>query len=261
MIKSLPFKHRLYFALIIFFLSASSAAGAEEKVSSGIATSIIINAQTVYDGDIVSSSDRGYVLSSIPYDPSVYGVVAKLPAVVFEATENPDAHPVITSGKVYVRVTTSNGQINKDDRITTSEILGVGQKATENGFTIGTALESFSSENPDQIGKILVVLKPQYNLVAGGRGINLLKNLKVAAASPFLSPLTSMRYLLAVMVSGTSFSLGFLYYGRITKTGIEALGRNPLAAKAISAGIVLNVLLTAVIILAGLFLAYLVLVL
>lgn len=247
--------------LLVFCLVQVKPVLAEEKISSGIATSIPIVDQEVHNGAIVSSTTEGYILSKTPYDPSVYGVVAILPAVAFEAAENENAYPVITAGKVYVRVSTANGQINKGDRITTSKTSGVGQKATDNGFTIGTALESFNSEDPNQVAEILVALKPQYHVIAAGRGINLLKNIKVAAASPFLSPLTSMRYLLAVIITAVSFSLGFLFYGRIAKSGLDALGRNPLAAKTISIGIVFNVLLTAVIIFGGLFLAYLILVL
>lgn len=252
----------LKLALIFLLLVGKSSACAEEKVSSGVAISVAILDEKVENGAIVSSSPKGYVLSSIPYDPAVYGVVSLKPAVAFEKTSDPKSYPVITNGKVYVRVTTTSGSIAKDDMLTSSKKPGVGQKAVENGFVIGTALEGYESSDPGAIGEILVALKPQYNVpVGGGKGINLLKNVKSAASSPFLSPLTSLRYLLAVVVTACAFGMGFLYYGRITKTGIEALGRNPLAAKTISAGIIFNVILTAVIILAGLFLAYLILIL
>lgn len=261
MVKTLPMKRLTFFALVFFFLFSGASVLAEEKISSGIATSIPIIDKEAHSGDIVSSSPDGYILSITPYDPSVYGVVSKLPAVAFETAEETGAYPVITTGKVYVRVSTVNGPIGQGDQVTTSKTPGVGQKATENGFTIGTAMESYDSTDPNQVGLILVALKAQYNVVAAGRGINLFKSIKMAAASPFLSPLTSMRYLLAVVVTAVAFSLGLLNYGRMTKTGIEALGRNPLAAKTISVGIIFNVILTAVIILAGLFLAYLILVL
>ena len=246
------------FSLLFLFLSWGKA-GAEEKISSGIAISIKIPDQEVKDGDIISSSDKGYVLTTIAYDPAIYGVVSLKPAVSFESPGEPQTYPVICSGKVYVRVSNSNGPIVEGDFLTSSATPGVGQKATEGGFVLGTAIESY---NNSQVGKILVTLKPQYNVaVSASRGINLFKNIRQAAASPFLSPLTSMRYLLAVLVTAISFGLGFLFYGRIAKTGIEALGRNPLASRAISLSIIFNVLLTAIIILAGLFLAYLILIL
>jgi hypothetical protein len=251
---------KLLFIVCFCFFSVAVVFAQEEKISSGIAISVEILDEQVHDGDIVSSTIEGYRLSTIPYDPTTYGVVSFSPAVSFEATTSANAYPVISQGKVYVRVSTSGGPIAKDDFVTTSETAGVGQKAAEDGFMVGTALQSYEAGSPDEIGKILVAVKPQYNVaVVGGKGINLWKNIKLAAASPFLSPLTSMRYLLAVAVTATAFGLGFIFYGRMTKTGIEALGRNPLAAKTISAGIVFNVMLTAVIILAGLFLSYLIL--
>jgi hypothetical protein len=198
----------------------------------------------------------------VPYDPSVYGVVAIKPAVALENVVQGDTYLVLSSGMVYVRVSTLNGNIKKGDPLTTSEIPGVGQKATVNGFIFGTALEDYENSDTSAIGRVLVSFKPQYTILAsGGRGVNLIAILKTAATSPFLSPLTSLRYLLAVIVTAVSFSLGFLSFGKIAKSGVEALGRNPLAARTISAGIAFNVLLAVAITLGGLFLAYLILVL
>jgi F0F1-type ATP synthase membrane subunit c/vacuolar-type H+-ATPase subunit K len=56
-----------------------------------------------------------------------------------------------------------------------------------------------------------------------------------------------------------SFILGFISFGRIANTGVEALGRNPLAGKMIQFGIFLNVLITISIVIAGFALAYFVL--
>jgi hypothetical protein len=83
----------------------------------------------------------------------------------------------------------------------------------------------------------------------------------LTSASPFLTPLTSLRYILAVMITVIAFFLGFRTYGRIAGSGLEALGRNPLAAKAISISIIFNIFLAGLIVIAGLALSYLVLVL
>ena len=260
LMNSLPVK--LVLLTFIVWLFSTGTVFAQEKVSSGIANSIPV-AGDVHDGDIVSSSSKGYVLSASAYDPTAYGVVSKNPAVSFEKINAPNTYPVITSGKVYVRVNTGNGPIKAGDQVTTSTTAGVGQKATVDGFIIGSALSSYENSDPKAVGTILLNLKPQYNIpiVGGSRGINLLKNVKMAAASPFLTPLTSLRYLLAVLVTTLCFALGFWNYGRSVKTGIESLGRNPLASKTIGSGIVFNVLLTTLIIGGGLFLAYLILVL
>lgn len=263
----LPKRIICFFCLL--FLAATSVFAQEDppaggvKVSSGIAISVSIAGTDVQNGDIISSTPQGYVLSSIAYDPTVYGVVSKNPAVSFETEDLPNSYPVISLGKIYVRVSSISGNIKVGDLLTTSVILGAGQKSLEDGFTIGTALENYENSDAKATGIILVNFKPQYNVAVSGtgRGINLLRTVKLAAASPFLSPLTSLRYLLAVTMTAVAFIFGFWNYGRFAKTGIESLGRNPLAAKTISAGIIFNILLTTVIIGAGLFLAYLVLVL
>ncbi|PIS14645.1 hypothetical protein COT64_01600 [Candidatus Shapirobacteria bacterium CG09_land_8_20_14_0_10_39_12] len=260
----LPRRNIFFFLILWSFFRAGTvfAQEAGEKISSGIAISVSVMGEDIQNGSIISSTPEGYVLSSTAYDPTVYGVVSFSPAVSFE-TQSVNSYSVISLGKVYLRVATGNGAIKEGDLLTTSKIPGVGQKATEDGFTIGTALENFESSNVNEIGLILVNFKPQYNVAVSGtgRGINLIRTIKLAAASPFLSPLTSLRYLLAVVLTAVSFILGFLHYGRFAKMGIESLGRNPLASKTISAGIIFNILMTTVIIGAGLFLAYLILVL
>ncbi|MFH1561661.1 MAG: hypothetical protein ABID04_03745 [Patescibacteria group bacterium] len=233
-----------------------------EQVSSGIASSVSINGDGIKDGAIVSSLSGSYVLSSSAYDPTIYGVVAEKPAVSFEASAS-GSYPVISTGKVYVQVSVINGKISKGDSITSSPIRGVGQRGDGDGYILGTALEEYQENNPQVIGLILVAVNPKYNtaVTGSGRGVNLFKNIKSAASSPFLSPLTSLRYLLAVVVTAVAFGGSFWYFGRFGKTGIEALGRNPLASKTIALGIIFNLLLTIAIMFSGLFLAYLVLVL
>ena len=58
-----------------------------------------------------------------------------------------------------------------------------------------------------------------------------------------------------------SFSLGFIYFGRVAKTGIEAMGRNPMAGKMIQLSVLFNIIVTVIIVLIGLAIAYLILIL
>lgn len=250
--------------IIIFikFISWSFAQSVNDISSGGVAVSLPIAGDKVFDGAIVSSTGQGYILTDKPYDASIYGVVTLKPAVVFELDE-PGFYPVVPVGKVYVTVNSGAGNIKEGDFITSSTSLGVGQLAKTQGYIVGVALEDYENNDTKALGKLLVAVKPGYNTAVdiNNKGVNLLLNFKAAASSPFLTPLTSMRYLLAVLVTAVSFGLGFLYFGKFGKTGIEALGRNPLAAKMITIGIIFNLILTIAIIMAGLFLAYLVLVL
>lgn len=251
------------FFLLVFigglFLLNRSVASAQE-ISSGIAHSLTILDQNVRGGSVTSSSEKGFVLSSTPYDTSLYGVVVDTPAVAFEkASKSDNSYSVITSGKVYVLVSSLNGNIKVDDYLTSSTIPGVAQKADVNGFILGSALQDYSSNDPKATGLILVSLNPRFGTIAPGREANLMANIRAASMSPFLSPLTSLRYLLAVVVTTISFSLGFLFFGRFVRSGLEALGRNPLAARTISFGIITSIVMTVIIVTGGLVLAYFVL--
>lgn len=252
-------------AILLLIVSFAADRVSAQETSSGIAVSIPINDKNVQDGDIVSSRNNGYFLSDTPYDPSIFGVVTQNPAVSFENLDSPTAKAVISSGKVYVRVSAINGNIKTKDLITSSTIKGVGQKATQNGFVLGTALENYESRDPKKIGKILVSFNPHYNsdTLPGTSALrtNIFQTIKNAASASSLSPLASLRYLLAALIVIIAFILGFIYFGRVAMNGVEALGRNPLAGRLIQLSVVFNLLLTIGIMGIGLAIAYLILIL
>ena len=90
-----------------------------------------------------------------------------------------------------------------------------------------------------------------------GNIFNILAN---ARESAYLSPLEALRYLIAALVALLAFILGFAYFGRVAQKGVEAIGRNPLAGRFIEFSVIMNVLLTALIIVVGLGVAYLILI-
>lgn len=263
----LPMK---YLIIIGIFLSVFALKGTivfAEETSSGIAISIQINDKGAQDGDIVSSKSNGYFLTSTAYEVSIFGVVSQNPAVSFENLGSSTSKLVLSSGKAYVRVSTINGNIKEKDFITSSKTKGVGQKATQNGFVLGTALESYSNNDSKKIGKILVALDAHYSGEAGQGGAggvmktNLLTTIKDAASATVISPLASLRYILAALIAVLAFVLGFIYFGRVAMNGVEALGRNPLAGRLIQLSVIFNLLLTVGIMGIGLAIAYLILIL
>lgn len=230
--------------------------------SSGIAISVPIKDKNAKDGSIITSTPDGYIASKITYDPSIYGILTLNPSAYIssiggKASEN--TKPVITSGKAFVLVSTVNGAIKTNDFITSSNTPGVGQKASTNGYVLGTALENYSASDPKKIGKILVIVDPRFNGSFISVRTNLLQTIKGAGGATGLSPLASLRYLIAAIIAIIAFVLGFLYFGRVARSGVEAMGRNPLAGRMIQFGIVINLLLTVAIIGVGLGIAYLVL--
>lgn len=251
------------FFMVVLFLASSmlgrviSVAHAQSSDnSSGIAVYIQVLDKKVVEGDIITLSKDGYVLSGVPYDPNLFGVVVNDPAIVFES-DQPNSHAVVSQGKVLMRVSTVNGNIKKGDLVTSSTIHGVGQRATENGFIMATALEDYAGKD---IGKILVVLSVGHGVVSSDTRGNLLKSFEFALKAPYMSPLSALRYVFAAVMVIGSFLIAVGYFGRVSSVGIEALGRNPLAGKLIIFSVVLNIFLAFIIVAVGIGVAYLTLV-
>lgn len=232
-----------------------------QVTSSSIATSSPIDDQDALDGDIICTYKDGNRRCENEYDTSMYGVITDSPAAAIEDTELENARLIITSGITTVRISTRNGNIDEGDFVTSSSLPGVGMKADSSGYVIGKALEGFESDNTEQIGRIqlLVNVHPSGGL-SGSRG-NLLRFIREGATVPVFSPVESLRYLLAIIIVIISFTLGMVYFGRASRAGIEAVGRNPLAKRVIQLTVVMNIVLTIVIVLVGLAIAYLILVL
>ncbi len=210
-------------------------------------------------GDIMSYVDSQYVLSSKAYDTNVSGVVVENPAVSFEDRYLKSSVLITSVGEVLVNVSNKFGDIKEGDYITTSDIAGVGVKATESGQVIGVALEDYSTTVSEDIGQIYVMLDIKTSFVDKSMNKNLFDTLKNSLTSPFMTPIESLRYLLAIAVVFASFVIGFTSFGKITGTSVEALGRNPLAGSTIRKVIFFNFAMTFIIMAIGLGIAYLIL--
>ncbi len=111
-------------------------------------------------GDLVSldTFDAGYVHKARagPYDQNVVGVISEKPGIrlsdKLDTNTNGDPMvPVALIGRVEVKVSSENGQINPGDALTTSSSPGVAMKATKAGRVIGKSLGSFSC-HPEPFG-------------------------------------------------------------------------------------------------------------
>jgi len=246
-----------FFLLALGILSPVSSIYAQNK-SVSTAVSILIADKNVKDGNIITSTSKGYVLTTTAYDPNMYGVYTQSPSIFLQNTDDPLTKPVTTSGKAYILVSSINGNIKKNDFITTSTIPGIGQKAINNGMVLGTALQDYSSSDKKAIGKILATINPHFN----SSFIDAKTDVWNVAFNPgMLTQLTSLRYIVAAFIALIAFIIGFTYFGRIATKGIEALGRNPLASRMIQLNLFLNLIMMIVIIIAGLAIGYLILVL
>ncbi len=232
-----------------------------QATSSDIASYVKVDARNVPDGSVVNFSDNGYRLSSLPYDPTAFAISTSNPAITTEENPNDGSVAVVSTGKALVRVNTSNGPIRSGNLVTTSKVAGVAQKASQDGYVIGTALEAYTEANQTKEGKIYISLNFGFHTQSTTLRSNLLENISTTLQSPFLSPGTSFRYILAGLIVLISLIVGILFFGRVAGRGVEALGRNPLASKQILLGIGFNLLLTLAVLGIGLAIAYLILIL
>ncbi len=243
--------------LLVFFLSVSVVSAQVGGI--GVAINVPVSGDVI-DGSVVCSSPDGYVLCQGEYSSDMFGVVALDPAVEFVGDTLIETNPVMTSGNVVVRVSSVNGNITAGDFLTSSVTSGVAQLATLDGYVLGTALESFESSDPNSEGLILASLSIHAAGGLSGLRANLLTNLRGGLSIPILSPLVSLRYLLAFVIVVIGFTLGFVYFGRTARTGVEAIGRNPLARRAIQVSVIVNVMLGMIMIVASLIVAALMLI-
>ena len=224
------------------FPVASPLSGNE--ISAGVAAPVSIAAPDAEDGDIISFYDSGYRLSKEGYDPGVVGVVSQRSAIVVNGGSE-GFTPVISSGKSLVRVSTLNGPIRGGDLITTSIIPGIGAKAIGFGHVLGVALADFNEADQEKIGKIPMLV-----------------DVRISSPLTFFttSPQRTLRYLLAFIIAAGSVVIGFTYFGKVARSGVEAVGRNPLAARLIEFSVFLNLFLTLGIIAIGAIIAYVIIV-
>jgi len=231
-----------------------------QDTSTGIAIPVNLKDNAV-DGDLICSVEGGYGLCRKEYETSMYGVTTDNPGVNFELQGLENGRMVLASGKAIVRVSSINGNINEGDLVTSSAKAGIAQRASRNGFVLGTALEAYSSDNADSVGKILILINIHPSVGLGTARINLIQLIREGASAAILEPLTSFRYLLAALIVVVAFVMGFIYFGRVSRSGIEAIGRNPLASRVIQFNVILITLISIIIVLVGLALSYLILVL
>ncbi|MFH1099198.1 MAG: hypothetical protein V1723_04775, partial [Candidatus Uhrbacteria bacterium] len=139
--------------------------GSDGTLEAGDFVSLDTQRPALITSTSVGESSKAYAQrTERAYDRNLIGVVSTNPfneifgEGVFDTSENP--RPIALVGRVPVKVTAKNGAILPGDRITSSDIPGVGMKATEEGSTVGIALEPYDSE---EIGKIIVFVNLGWN--------------------------------------------------------------------------------------------------
>lgn len=216
-----------------------------QEISEGIGTQVSLADADAEEGDIISFLDGKYRLSAEDLDDHMFGVVAQTSVMAIGDIQPEAGANVIFTGKAFVRVSTINGDINAGDFISSSIIPGIGARVDGYGVILGIALADYREIDQEKIGKIPVAI----NI-----GVN--TPLTRFAARP----IEALRYLMAFLIGSSSIIAGFIYFGKVARSGVEALGRNPLAARLIQFGIFINLLLTFGIMIVGGTIAYVIII-
>lgn len=230
---------------------------ARAELSAGLATTQAVDDAEAVDGDVLCYSGEKIVRCTQEYQVDMYGVYTSDSAL---ALEEGGGKLMMDAGKAAVKVSAENGAIKKGDFLTSSKRAGIAVKATKSGNILGVALEDYSSEDKSAIGKIMAQIDIRPAIVATSARTNVLETLKQGFLAPSLSPLASLRYVLAILVVIITFVLGFIYFGKVARSGVEAMGRNPLASRMIAMGVAFNLALTVAIMGGGLLIAYVILI-
>ncbi|MDE1946105.1 MAG: DUF5011 domain-containing protein, partial [Patescibacteria group bacterium] len=164
-----------------------------------------------------------------PYDPKLLGVISTDPSIVLHtdvnAIENSNTvpagnRPMVLAGRTLVKVNLDNGPIAEGDYITSSDVPGVGMKATKAGQVIGQALQSFDASSTATTTQILVFVRSGYwngESVSDFAGVEL-----DGTASPTLSKMVLSNFLSQTATSTPTSSVSELVTDRIV-AGVEII--------------------------------------
>jgi hypothetical protein len=183
---------------------------------------------------------------------------------------------VATSGSYNLLVSSQNGAIKTGDLLTISSLDGVTMKAdATQPEIVGRALGNFGSKSGVigsvtqknsagktsnvSIGHIPVDVYLAPNPLYQKNSDNLPGFLTKAASAVASKPVNSLRIYLSVLVLvATIIVAGIMFYGSV-RSSIIAVGRNPLAKKAITRSLVQTILAALIVFISGLLAGYLIL--
>jgi hypothetical protein len=191
---------------------------------------------------------------------------------------NPGANQVFvaTSGQYDVLVSTQNGAIKPGDYITVSSLDGVGMKAASaQSLVLGKAITAFNGMSDTEttatlngsngkvtvkLGHIAVDVSVAHNpLYEKQDQAGVPKILSKAAQLVTSRPVSAFRIYASLMVMGVSLIIaGAILYAGV-RTGMTAVGRNPLAKQTIFRSLIQVTLMSLIVFAIGVFAVYLLL--
>lgn len=252
-------------------------------------TGCSVNAQTItqgYDAEVSVGIQRGMIVGLVEDDPKkvepinnsaakrIHGVVVNSGDTSIVLAEESQTIYVASGGKFDVLVSDQNGTIYPGDYIALSSVSGIGMRSDElQEIVLGKAIDGYEAK--DKISSITVKdAQDKDRELAIGRiqvDISIIKNpiLKSSTSLPsFLQeasefvagkPVNPIRVYLsmAVLFAAAAVAGALIYSG--VRSGMIAIGRNPLSKKSIFRDIIQVVIIGITIFLVGIFGVYLLL--
>ncbi|TSC64746.1 MAG: Uncharacterized protein G01um101493_30 [Microgenomates group bacterium Gr01-1014_93] len=254
--------------LTSYFILHTSPVNAQ----SDIAGVYDISDKDTKDGDIlIFTPDKGITRASAPYDVHLFGVAEASPSAVFRRVDN-TGQPIVRSGIAKINVTSLNGAIKAGEHITSSEIPGSGMRADLSGQSAGVAINDFKDTDGEAFqykgktirqGQISVAIKVEFAELTTPRSINsLFSFLGISLLQNIQDPKgfgQAVRAIFAGLIVLIAIIFSMIILTRSIPKSIEAIGRNPLARKAINISIAMNIAIVILITLAAIFAAFLIL--
>lgn len=218
--------------LVALFLALPFGPAKAQTSLSGVAVNVQVNDSDVVEGKIIAATGDGFRLARDSDEVSIYGVVVSAP-VLSVGPRQDSTFAVLSSGEAEVLVSSKNGNIEAGDMVTVSSDAGIGQKATKSGYVLGKALVAYNGQDP---GLIRVLVNPSYFAKSALSTPGDILGIVVG----FLTSPSNWRYIIAAIVFLIAFIAAAVAIIKFITTGLEAIGRNPLARSTIVRGMVFS---------------------
>lgn len=210
-------------------------------------------------GDIIVYDKEAlvYRLAGEHSDPGVFGIAIESPVLLLD--NGTTDVPIIRSGEALVNVVATNGPIAAGDYVTTSAVLGKGERANpEDSYVVGVALTPYAGLESEVVGTEGDTAYGQISVLLSVGHISKAHEELTGERAPETgiteaTLLNVIQYALAAFIAVGSVFIAFRNFGPNIKSGIDSIGRNPLAKASIQSMIVLNVVLIVLISGGGLF--------
>jgi hypothetical protein len=258
--------------------------------SNGKASSLSASQNTVTSYSASSTIDPGMIVelksgSNDTVEPLKIQDINKMLGVVVQpnqasivltpSTSSTQQVYVANSGKYDVLVSDQNGPIKAGDSISISSIAGIGMEAqSSEAVIIGKALAAFNDKSASigtakistsfsssqlNIGLIPVSIGVSHNPSLSTQANYVPGSVSKVAATISDKPVSAFRVYISLLILIIAFFLAaILLYGGI-KSGITAIGRNPLSKKSIVRGLIQTVITGLLVFAAGISAVYLIL--